>query len=93
MIGDYTPWIVCAANRHCETGLIVCGARHFDSLMRAVMNATGGFPHWNNCDQGFIDQRGVFYTREEALVIALANGQRRFRCGGDETRLYSENLY
>lgn len=45
------------------------------------------------CEQGFIDNRGAFHTREEAHVIAIKNGQRRYRCGGDETRLYSEGLY
>lgn len=92
-MSEYIPWIVCAANRHRDTGLIVAGARHYDAVMREQMYANGGFPFWNNCDQGFIDQRGEFLTREEALVIALANGQRRFRCGGDETELYSENLW
>ncbi len=87
------PWIVCAANRHCETGVIVCGARHFDNIMREVMKVSGGFPHWLNCDQGFIDQKGVFYTREEAHAVALKNGQIRYRCGGDEGTLFSENLY
>jgi hypothetical protein len=85
--------VVCAANRHRETGLIICGARHYDPIMRAVMKQLGGWPYWNNVDQGFIDQRGVFMEREEALRVALAAGQRAYRCGGDEQTLYSENLY
>jgi len=87
------PWIVCAANRHRETGRIVCGARHYDPIMRAQMMASEGFPHWRNCDQGFIDQRGAFLTREEAHAIAALNGQIRHRCGGDEGTLFSENLW
>lgn len=31
--------------------------------------------------------------REEALAVALAAGQRIYRCGGDSNKLYSENLY
>lgn len=85
--------VVCAANQHRETGVIICGARHFDSIMRAQMNATGGFPFWNNCDQGFIDQRGVFLTRPDARRLAVEAGQIIRRCGGDSVKLYSENLY
>jgi hypothetical protein len=51
---------------------------------------------WRGChgdNQGFVDQYGKYYTRAEALVIAMANGQRLKRCGGDETQLFSENLY
>jgi hypothetical protein len=44
-------------------------------------------------EQGFIDQFGKFLTREEAWVIASENGQIRRQVGGDQSRLYSENLY
>ncbi len=88
----YEPWVVCAANRHKETGLIVCGARHYDSVMRAVMAQLGGWPFWNHCDQGFIDQRGNFLTREEAWVIAEKNGQIIKKVSRDGI-LYSECLY
>ncbi len=90
---EVKPMIVCAANRHRDTGLIICGARHFDPIMRATMHKLGGFPYWGNCDQGFINQRGEFLTREEAYVIALGNGQIKRRCGGDNGTLFSENLY
>jgi hypothetical protein len=86
-------WIVCAANRHKETKLIVCGARHYDPIMRAQMNAMEGFPHWLRCEQGFIDQYGTFLTREEAWQVAKDNDQIRSRCPGDEGKLFSENLY
>lgn len=45
-------------------------------------------------DQGFIDQHGRFYTREEAFIIAT--DQNQFMREGDWTkdgRLYSEHLY
>jgi len=61
--------------------------------MRAQIDASEGAESWKGCDQGFINQRGNFLTREDALKIALANGQRRKRCGGDERQLFSENLY
>lgn len=88
------PWIVCAANRHRESGLIVCGARYFDPIMRAQMKAMQGFPYWNNCEQGFIDQWGKFYTREEAYKLARANGQIRFgSIENEEDVLMSGHLY
>ena len=81
--------IVCAAMR--KEGYIICGARHFDSIMRAAIKKFNDKPAgW---EQGFIDQFGVFLTREEAFVIAEANGQIRQRVGGDNGRLFSENLY
>jgi hypothetical protein len=33
---------------------------------------------WGSADQGFIDQRGTFHSREDAWKIAKANGQVRF---------------
>lgn len=93
---DYTKTprrIVCAANR--KHGRIVTGARHCDKVMRAQIIAAEGLDWWKGGDveQGFIDQFGDFLTREEAHVIAKEQGQIRRRCGGDEHRLYSENLY
>lgn len=87
------PRIVCAANRHNQSLIIACGARHFDSIMRNVMKHNGDFPYWNDCEQGFIDQYGNFYTREEAYVVAKENGQIVRRVGGDNGELFSENLY
>ena len=87
------PWIVCAANKHPESGRIICGARHYDPIMRAQINASEGSESWKGCEQGFIDQFGKFYSREEALDIARRNRQIIRRCGGDERQLFSENLY
>lgn len=87
---EIKTWIVCAANRHKETGIIFCGARHFDNVMRGQIKAAGlnGIGH----EQGFIDQFSRFYTREEAWIIAETNGQIKRKVSGDGT-LYSENLY
>lgn len=88
--------VVCSANLHKKTSIIFCGARHFDDIMRAQIrraNLDMREPSDMWFEQGFIDQFGVFMTREEALTVALAAGQRIYRCGGDEKKLYSENLY
>ena len=82
--------VVCAANR-LASGLIVCGARHHDTVMNAQIKASGE-SHVGET-QGFIDQFGNFLTRSEALQIAKANGQIKRRCGGDSEQLFSENLY
>lgn len=83
--------VVCAAVRHTGTGLVVCGARHFDMVMHAQIEALGLPDDWD--EQGFIDQRGTYMTREEAFGVASAAGQIIRRCGGDDGQLFSENLY
>ena len=92
-----TPWVVCAALRHRTTQAVICSARHFDPLMQAQIRARAESEEekagWKTADQGFINQKGNFLTREEARALADANGQIRRRCGGDAHRLFSENLY
>lgn len=85
--------VICAANRFPD-GLILCGARHWDSVMCAQATALG--IKGGNEEQGFIDQYGVFMDRKEAMQVAKDAGQAidiRFGCGGDELTLYSEGLY
>lgn len=93
--------VVCAAMR--KNGVIVCGARHFDSVMRPIIDKLDmGYGEW---EQGFIDQNGHFLTRKEAWKIADENGQIRRGTGWetqydprpagikDDGVLFSENLY
>ena len=87
-------FVVCAANQYGEHFMFI-GVRHFCPLMRKNM-ATSDIKWMREKfgeHQGFIDQWGVFMTREEALAVAEAAGQIRFRCGGDGEKLFSENLY
>jgi hypothetical protein len=83
--------VVCAANKYGEH--IVLGARHHDNLMNLQINLSnidtddGGI-------QGFIDQRGIFMDRVEALAVATAANQintRRPKNPGEW--LCSEDLY
>lgn len=88
--------IVCAAIRirGAEADLIVAGARHFDSVMH------GQLAHMvylnpgaaKKADQGFIDQFGLFLTREEAFKVAEENGQLLNKPTIPGT-LFSEDLY
>lgn len=86
-------YVVCAAMRHRVTGRIILGIRHYCPVMRQEMIAAEGINHWkSNCDQGFADNFGQFLTREEALKLAVKQGQIRSKEQPD-TRLYSEDLY
>lgn len=103
------PRIVCAANRNSYSGEIAIGVRHFCPIMHEnVMlrcKVLGKDPMdtkdehamaWRTSEQGFIDQHGKFYNRQEAWKIAEENGQILRSCGGDSAydgTLYSENLY
>lgn len=89
--------VVCAALRHRETKAVVTGARHFDKVMlRTIAMLKEGYGEdWSRAEQGFIDTLGNFLTREEAMSIAKNAGQPVDieRCGGSETKLFSEGLY
>lgn len=82
--------IVCSACR-LASGLVVCGVRHFDRFMRDQIEAAG--ETHVGAEQGFVNALGEFMTREEAYNLARRNGQRKYRCGGDKSQLFSENLY
>lgn len=91
--------IVCAAIRAAD-GEVLLGIRHYSRDMhRQIDQRHDGvkFTHRHDPDQGFVDQHGVYLTREEAYPIALANGQiaRPDACGQglEGPKLYSEGLY
>lgn len=81
--------VVCAACKSGVDGRLYVGPRHFDHTM------TSQIPEWDSapCIQGFINTWGEFLTREEAWVVATHNNQIFRRVGGDEGKLFSENLY
>ena len=91
--------VVCAANRYGE--LIVCGARHYDMVMHSQLKQMKedklfAFEQAGRAEQGFIDNRGQFLTREEALILATEAGQLvgRIKTGNpDSKELFSEDLY
>jgi hypothetical protein len=101
-----TRRVVCAAIRNCK-GQIICGPRHYDDIMRAQIHASRYPRYWKRTlklfgitirrypriEQGFVDQWGIYMTREEALVIAKLSNQIIRRCGHDNVELFSENLY
>ena len=85
--------VVCAANRF-KSGKIVCGARHWDSVMRGqILVEDKRLPEWISVEQGFIDQFGVFMDRCEAYQVAQAAGQIKYGQSYSKGVLYSEDLY
>ena len=83
--------IVCAAIRN-GRGEIICSPRHFDTIMHNQIAHSTGL-NWKVAEQGFVDQKGLFHTRQQALYIAQQANQIIRRVGGDDTELFSENLY
>ena len=73
---------------------VITGWRHsyiFDSLATA-----GIYASTDKTEQGFVDEEGKFYTREEAYEHAVACGQIEDERGFGETyavRLVSEDLW
>ena len=83
-------YVVCAANKIGD--VVLCGARHWDKVMRKQAEAMG--IKCGNEEQGFIDQFGDFLTREEAMLIVKKNGQRfDIERNGGDVALFSEGLY
>lgn len=87
------PRIVSAAMKLAD-GFIIPSARHFDITVHNTCRRLGlTAADTSDAEQGFIDNFGNFYTREEAHAVAFANNQIIRRVGGDARKLYSENLY
>lgn len=90
--------IVCAANRHLVTKHILVGVRHWDNFMYNQKEElmAGDRCGWTDSEQGFVNSRGQFLTRQEAWVVANDADQIVRRVGGDTMQggtLFSENLY
>ncbi len=83
--------VVCAACRKNDT--ILAGARHFDTVMVRQIEAIDK-PHgyFADAEQGFIDQFGLFLTREEAFILATEKSQIKEEPNVEGT-LFSEDLY
>lgn len=96
--------VVCAAIRHRENGKVLCGVHHGSCLNLANCLGLGCSSEVWEC--GFVDNKSVFLTRQEAWKVADEAGQIRRPTGwekdysearpagiGDEGMLFSENLY
>lgn len=93
--------IVCAATRYPHLDLIIPGARHYSPDMNRMVDKLkehGLMPakkeQATGDNQGFIDNFGNYWTREQSLVIAREAGQLegRDKCGAED-ELFSEDIY
>lgn len=82
--------VVCAAIRHKDNKyLVICGPRHYDAVMRRTLDFMQHMNHHDFHDQGFVDQWGIYMSREEARAVAI-------ECGIEpdlKNTLFSEDLY
>lgn len=93
--------IVCAANRfELKSGgtIVVPGTRHYSVDMANVLDMFRDklvSDHVHGDNQGFVDQWGEYFTREEALIIATHAGQVNTvrPKSGPANELFSEDLY
>jgi hypothetical protein len=86
--------IICAANYYPEINITILGVRHFCSMMVKQIEQLSQYNFTQlDCIQGFMDKNGNFHTRQSAWVIADEAGQIIRRVGGDNQKLFSENLY
>lgn len=85
--------IVCAALCN-ERRQIICGVRHYDQIMaeQISISSRAGLS-WYAAEQGFVDQRGNFFNRQDAWKIAVAAGQIKYPTTQDNDKLFSEHLY
>lgn len=90
------PRLVCAANRYKD--LIILGTRHYSPTMHISVDAFGGVDILyeyadGDHEQGFVDQYGRFWSREEAKIHAMENGQLIHPENCPSKDLFSEGLY
>lgn len=91
--------VVCAAIRAAD-GSLLLGIRHYSRDMHAQIDARRDgekFKQRHDEDQGFVDQHGVYMSREEAFGVA-SEARQIFdidACGRGlkGPQLYSEGLY
>lgn len=60
-------------------GHLIIGNRHFCPLMTNQIDLLGldSHKHGIRYDQGFVDQWGIYMSREEAFIVAKERGQIR----------------
>lgn len=91
--------VVCAAIRAAD-GSVLLGIRHYSADMHNQIEWRrdgSKFQHRHDEDQGFVDQHGIFMSREEAFKVAFDAKQitdyKACGHGLDGMKLYSEGLY
>lgn len=88
--------IVCAANRYKD--FIITGSRHHSVPMQMVtrligMDALRAYAGEQGEEQGFIDQYGTYWNREDAYKQCIKQGRPLLEAGRSHVTLFSEHLY
>jgi len=84
--------VICSALQAYD-GSILLGIRHYSKDMHDQIEARkdGEKFYWlHDKSQGFVDQHGIYMTREEAYLVAVEASQIPER---EVKLLYSEDLY
>ena len=76
-----------------NTGLVICGVRHFDQLMIGQLEALGYKTRAPEAEQGFVDNDYKFLDREQAWNVANFANQIHFISGTMRGVLHSEDLW
>lgn len=91
-IRNNDPTVIVSAAMRTNDGVIIVSVRHWDLITHKQFRNLKPELQVQLWEQGFVDNRGNFHTREEALVIAEEAGQRFWDTVRHE-QLFSENLY
>ena len=90
--------VIAAACKYGE--VIFVGVRHYDAIMVAQIRALSEddevrMMNRSEVVQGFIDNKGNFLTRKEAMKLVVESGQPfdKQRNGGNTDELYSEGVW
>lgn len=88
--------IICAAIKDTRTGAVFGGIRH--GFIYSAMHDAGITPPHEKAIEGFLDEKGNFYDRYEAFMLAQQIGQLPdtvlyHKQQNGETELFSEDLY
>ncbi|WP_051241308.1 hypothetical protein [Vibrio litoralis] len=90
--------VIAAACKYGET--IIVGVRHYDGVMHGQLKQMPQrglelVESRGDVVQGFIDNKGNFLDRVEALALVKESGQPFYpnRNGGDGSELYSEGVW
>lgn len=66
-----TPRLVASAV--CRDGEVITALRHAECIRKAILR--GWTPPVRSSEQGFVDDGGNYYSREDAKAVAIASGQ------------------
>ncbi|AHG75390.1 hypothetical protein X808_8670 [Mannheimia varigena USDA-ARS-USMARC-1296] len=97
MFNQHPELITCAAIKFFNITdpsieIIIPSVRHYDKTTHSILN-NFAYDEWEEKQQGFLTNFCRFVDRKEALQIAKANNQIRFKLNYEPDELYSEMLY